>query len=192
VRMDANVLWNLAVHDLAIILELYDSEPVSVTASGQDFVQDGLEDVSFMTVHFENGELAHFHASWMDPQKVRRLTVVGDEKMAIFDDMKPSDKLAIHEKGVELSENGRSDDPSEVNCEPEIFKGSTFLPSISGEEPLYKECKHFLECIRDEKNPLTDGKHALKVIRVLEAADRSQKNNGKAIEIRKEGITSET
>lgn len=179
VRTDANVVWNLMIHDLSVMLELFPSQPSRVSAEGKSFVQDGLEDVVFATVEFEDGQMVHLHASWLDPHKVRRMTFVGDEKMAVFDDIKGTDKLALHKKGVKAQlEETHFDDFSKFLS---TYHGDTIFPAIEMDEPLKLECQAFLNAIEEGKTPRTDWKHALEVTHTLEAIETSLDNNGETI-----------
>ncbi|MFB6346329.1 MAG: Gfo/Idh/MocA family oxidoreductase, partial [bacterium] len=160
---------------------LFEGNPRKVTTSGKSYVQEDVEDVAFMSVYFDTGQMANFHSSWLDPQTIRRLTVVGDEKMAVFDDTKSSDKLAIHEKGAH--ETPPSRDLRQYDGSVDIYEGETVFPPTPSEEPLLRECRHFLDCIKKGDRPITDGYHAVEIINVLQAAEESMKAEGKPVEI---------
>ncbi len=183
IRQDANVVWNLAVHDVAVMQEIFEGEPTKVSATGRSFIQPEVEDVAFVTVHYDSGQLANYHASWLDPHKVRKLTFVGDEKMAVFDDVEVNDKLAIHDKTANVNEEDPEEEVSDFAQYVTTHRGDTVLPSIPRGEPLKLECKHFIDCIEEDKTPITDGQHGLKVIQVLEAATRSLERDGKQVVI---------
>jgi len=185
VRPDANVLWNLAIHDIAVMLEIIDSEPVTVSTNGRDFLQDGIADVAFLTIYFGSGQLAHLHASWLDPHKVRKLTVVGEEKMAVFEDTRKRHPLAIHDKSAQ--KNGERSDKKYPGFGVTTESDDTLLPAIDSTEPLLNECREFVEAIDTGKTPKTGGSHALDVIRVLEAADASLENQGEKISLNTPG-----
>jgi predicted dehydrogenase len=172
VRSDENSFWSLAPHDLSMLCALIDAEPVEVSATGQAFLRPGIEDVVFATVRFANDTIGHVHVSWLDPNKRRRLTVVGSKKMAVFDDMEPTEKLKIYDKGVENQEVVAFDQFLTLR------EGDIFIPSIRMAEPLGAEQQHFLDCIRQKKTPETDGREAMRVLRCLVAASASLKNGG--------------
>jgi predicted dehydrogenase len=176
VRRDENAMWSLAPHDISVALYLLDREPVAVTAQGRDFLRTGIHDLVFLTMQFDNGSLAHCHVSWLDPHKVRRFTVVGSQKMAVFDDMAPREKLRIFDQGVDFPEVGYSDLHT-------LRFGDIFIPRIDMREPLALECQHFLTCIRDGKTPLTDGENGLAVLRVLAAAQASLDRGGEPVKL---------
>ena len=172
VRHDENALWSFAPHDLSVILHLLDLEPVDVVARGSAFLQSDVEDVVFVDLRFPNGKLAHAHVSWLDPHKLRKFTVVGSRKMVVFDDMEASEKVKIYDKGVE---QGRIVSYGESLT---VRSGDIVIPKISLQEPLAIECRHFVECVRDRKPPLTPGEDGLKVVRVLAAAQASLEQGG--------------
>ena len=184
VRQDINALWNLAPHDVSILIYVLGKMPVAVSATGKAFLQPGIEDVVFMTLHFPDDVLAHVQVSWLDPGKVRRLTVVGSEKMVVYDDVADA-KIQIYEKGIKkqnISDSlGRYDDFGKF----QLIKvaGDVLFPKIDFVEPLKVECAHFLECIAKNQRPKTDGENGLRVVKVLEAAQRSLQSQGELIEI---------
>ncbi len=177
VRRDENAMWSLAPHDISVALYLLDQEPLSVSAQGRDFLRPGIHDLVFLTMHFANGSLMHCHVSWLDPHKVRRFTVVGSQKMAVFDDMAPREKLRIFDQGVDFPEVGYSDLHT-------LRFGDIFIPRIDMREPLYLECQHFITCIQEGKTPLTDGQNGLAVLRVLAAAQRSLDQGGQPVTLK--------
>jgi predicted dehydrogenase len=164
-RADENALWSLGAHDVSVVLHLVGEEPEECLAHGASYVRDGVEDVVFCYLRFPSGVLAHLHLSWLDPHKERRITVVGARRMATFDDMLLEGKLAIYDKGFD--EDARS------WGEYIARSGDIFSPRISNAEPLRIECEHFLECIRTGGAPRSDGHSGLRVVRVLEALQRS-------------------
>ncbi len=178
VREDENALWNFAPHDISSILYLIGKEPVDVSARGQDYLQRDVEDVVFLTLAFEDRTMAHIHVSWLDPHKVRRLTIVGSDKMAVFDDLEATEKLRIYDKGAKLSQ--------EYDTFAEYLGlrfGDITIPYVKSGEPLRTECLHFVECVTERKRPLSDGQDGLRVVRVLDAAQKSLKNNGVPVAI---------
>ncbi len=172
-RKDENALWSLAPHDFSMILALLDEEPVSVTARGGVYLQQGIEDVVFVNLRFPSGVLANVQLSWLDPRKERRLTVVGSKKMVEFDDVHPVEKLRIYDKGYD-----RPPAFTEYAEYLSIRNGDIHIPQVSMAEPLELECRHFLDCLEGGRRPLTDGASALEVVRVLEAAQRSLAADG--------------
>lgn len=178
VRSHENALWSLAPHDLAVLLDLMQARPLWVTASGQSYLQQGIEDVVFATLHFDGGRMAHVHVSWLDPHKIRRLTVVGARKMAVVDDMQAAEKMRIYDKGVDFSA-GYVPYGDAVT----LRIGDIQIPYIRVEEPLRLEAQHFIDCVREGRRPRTDGREGLAVIRVLEAAQRSLHRRGAPVEV---------
>lgn len=173
VRRDENAMWSLGPHDLSMILHLVDDKPESVTARGGTYLQANVPDVVFLNLRFATGIVAQVQNSWLDPRKERRLTVVGSRKMLEFDDVRPEGKLKIFDKGV-----GPEQEFTEYAQFLSIRSGDVTTPEIPMEEPLVAECRHFLECIRDGRQPLTGGESAVRVVRVLEAAERSLRSDG--------------
>ena len=142
VRTNENALWSLGVHDLSVILYLLDEEPDEAVAHGRDFLTPGVEDVVFCYLRFPSGKIAHMHLSWLDPHKMRRMTVVGREKMAVFDDMELERKVTIYEKAPWKR--------AETYGEWQTRTGDIYIPKIATDEPLRLECEHFLRSSRGE------------------------------------------
>jgi predicted dehydrogenase len=178
VRKDENALWSFAPHDLSVILYLMDQEPVDVAARGAAFLQAGVEDVVFVDLRFASGQTAHAHVSWLDPHKLRKFTVVGTQKMMVFDDMEASEKIKVYDKGVD-----RAGQVVSYGDALTVRSGDILIPKISLQEPLRLECLHFVECVRERKRPLTDGIGGLRVVKVLDAAQRSLKAGGQPVPI---------
>ncbi|MGB3544596.1 Gfo/Idh/MocA family protein [Rubrivirga sp.] len=168
VRSQENAFDSLAPHDLAIARSLL-GDAVAVTATGRAILQTGIEDVVFATVEYHGGAIAHLHASWLDPHKVRRTTVVGDVQMAVIDDQEPSEKVRVYDRGVDPSEARFGD----VAGALAVRSGDIAVPQIPAAEPLRVEVEEFLSAIREHRAPLTDGVDGLEVVRVLEAARQS-------------------
>lgn len=173
IRTDVDALWNFAPHDVSIIQYLLgDPQPLQVSSQGMDFVQEGIADVVFLHISYPNKIMAHVHVSWLDPHKVRRMTIVGSKKMAVYDDM-AENKIAIYDKGIEpraiLGENMDFDHPDFTKFHQR--SGDVLLPKIDFVEPLQTEVEHFLECIRNRTPCLTGPAHALQVVRILSDAD---------------------
>ncbi|TAL11702.1 MAG: Gfo/Idh/MocA family oxidoreductase [Nitrospirae bacterium] len=179
VRRDENALWSFGPHDVAVALHLFGAEPEVVTAKGAAYLQKGIVDVVFVTLHFPGKKMAHIHLSWLDPHKVRRTTMVGSRKMVVFDDMEPSDKIRIYDKGVDVR-------PEAVSSEDylRVRFGDILIPHTGTGEPLRVECQHFLDCVRGKAAPLSDGAHGLQVIRVLAAAQQSLDMDGVPVAVK--------
>jgi predicted dehydrogenase len=171
-RRDENALWSFAPHDLSMIDRLIGQTPRSVTARGQGYLQPGVEDVVFVTLRFAGGQMAHVHLSWLDPRKERRLTLVGSQKMAEFDDV-AAEKLRIYDKGYDRP-------PTFGGFEEYLTlrQGDVHIPHVTMEEPLRIEARHFLDCIQLGTPPHADAHSGLRVVRVLDAAQRSLELDG--------------
>ena len=171
VRTDVNAWWNLAPHDVSILLHLMNGElPSSVSAVGVSYIQPGIEDVVFATLKWESGITGHVHVSWLDPGKTRKMTLVGSRKMVIYDDVS-DDKIVILDKGVEVVPKiGEKMDYDQSDSYQLIHRtGDIWLPKISFQEPLKVEAAHFLDCLQTGKTPLTGPQHARDVVNILEA-----------------------
>jgi predicted dehydrogenase len=165
IRKDENALWSLGVHDLSVILHLLEEEPIEAWARGESFLTEGVEDVVFCYLRFPSGKVAHMHLSWLDPHKMRRITVVGRDKMAVFDDMELDRKLTIYDKGpVERAE---------TYGEWVTRTGDIYSPKIPNAEPLRLECEHFLGLVRGEGDPVKAARDGLAVVRALEQLQAS-------------------
>lgn len=174
VRRDENAWWSLAPHDISVICHLLGSEPVSVAAHGQCYLQKGIEDVVFATVKFADGKMAHVHCSWLDPHKTRKMTVVGPQKMVTFDDMEATEKIRIYDKGAAI----RHDITTSYADIISLRLGDIVIPKVPGGEPLSLECRHFIDCVLEGRPVWTDGADGLRVVQVLEAGQESLKQHG--------------
>jgi predicted dehydrogenase len=172
-RRDENALWSLGPHDVSIVLHLLEDAPQSVSARGGAYLQKNIHDVAFLNMRFKTGVMAQVQLSWLDPRKERRLTVVGSRKMLEFDDVHPVEKLRIYDKGFE-----RPPVFSEFSEFLSIRNGDISIPQVPLAEPLELECRHFIECVTNNRRPLTDGNSGAQVVRVLEAAQRSIGEDG--------------
>jgi len=169
IRSDVDALWNFAPHDVAIIQYLLgDPKPISVTRQGMDFMQQGIDDVVFLHITYPEKIMAHVHVSWLDPHKVRQMTVVGSKKMAVYDDVADA-KIAIYDKGIEpkavLGENMDFDKPGAIQFTHR--SGDILFPKVDFREPLKVEIDHFLDCIQKDTPCLTGPEHAREVVRIL-------------------------
>ena len=164
-RADENALWSLGAHDVSVILDLLGEEPIECSAHGESYVRSGVEDVVFCYLRFPSGAAAHLHLSWLDPHKERRLTVVGSQRMATFDDMALEGKLTVYDKGFD----------QDVRSWGEYIarSGGRYSPALPASEPLRLECEHFLACVRSGARPRSDGNAGVAVVRVLETLERS-------------------
>lgn len=174
---DINVVWDLAPHDISIILYVLGEFPDSVNCLGNAHFKSGLEDVATTTLNFKNGLIAFIHNSWLDPKKIRKITLVGTRKMLVYDDIEPQEKIKIYDKGLEI--------PPYYDTFAEFHfsyrSGDTYSPRIDEYEPLRKECDIFLECIKKEICPPTDGYTGLRVVAILEASSKSLKQAGRKV-----------
>jgi predicted dehydrogenase len=171
---DINVVWDLAPHDVSILLYVLGFEPVTASARGGMYVKQGTHDVAHLTLNYPGGVMADLHVSWLDPCKIRRITIVGNKKMIVYDDIEPVEKIKIYDKGVDVYPY--TDTFEEFHLAYRY--GDVVSYPLNWEEPLRAECQHFLDCIRNEQPSLTDGIQGLKVIQVLEAAQKSLMNGG--------------
>jgi len=173
IRRDENAMWSLAPHDISMILHLLDDEPATVTARGGAYLQKNIPDVAFVNLRFPSGVLAQIQLSWLDPRKERRLTLVGSRKMVEFDDVHAVEKLRIYDKGYD-----RPPAFTEYAEYLSIRNGDIHIPQVPMVEPLEVQSRHFLDCIATGKRPISDGPSALRVVKVLEAAQRSLDADG--------------
>jgi predicted dehydrogenase len=177
VRQDENAWWSLAPHDISIICYLIGSEPISVTAHGQCYLQKDIEDVVFATIKFEDGKMANVHCSWLDPHKIRKVTVVGSDSMMTFDDMEATEKIRMYDKGAAIKHDITTSYADIIS----LRFGDIVIPKIPSGEPLSLESKHFIDCVLDGTPIRSDGIEGLRVVRVLEAGQKSLKSNGEPV-----------
>jgi predicted dehydrogenase len=177
VRHDENALWSLAPHDVSVLLYLLDGGPVEVSARGESYLRSGVDDVVFCYLRFPTGVVAHLHLSWLDPQKLRRLTVVGSEKMAVFDDMEVERKLTIYDKAAVPP---RTDAFGEY---VQVRFGDIHCPRLPPAEPLRLECEHFLAAIRSSSELSVGTGAAVETVGVLEALQRSLELDGSPVQV---------
>jgi predicted dehydrogenase len=181
-QKDINVAWDLAPHDISIILYIMEETPLSVNCRGNCHVTPGIEDVTNMALTFRQNQLATIQNSWLDPRKVREMTIVGTRRMIVYDDVEPLEKIKIYD--------ARVDRPPHYDTFAEFtysyHYGDIYVPYVKQEEPLKVECKHFVDCISTGARAITDGHHGLQLVRILEASSASLKENGAAIYLEKE------
>jgi predicted dehydrogenase len=173
VRSNENALWSLGVHDVSVVLHLLGDDPDEVSARGECYVRPNVQDVVFGYIHFSTGQIGHLHLSWLDPDKMRKMTVVGTRKMAVFDDMEPDRKVTVHDKGEIQMPEGRIS----------THTGDIWSPRIDMSEPLKLECEHFLNAVRTGEEPRTGVEEGVRVVEVLEAMQRSLERGGETISL---------
>jgi len=178
-QKDINVAWDLAPHDISIILYLLGNPPVSVNCQGKAHVNKDIEDVTNMSLNFDNGGFATIHSSWLDPNKIREMVIVGSKRMIVYDDNEPLEKIKIYDKRVETPPHY----DTFAEFQYSYHYGDMYAPYIKQVEPLKVECQQFLDCIRTGKKPETSGLDGLRVIQILEASSRSLKSGGARVEI---------
>ncbi|HDP70070.1 MAG TPA: Gfo/Idh/MocA family oxidoreductase [Actinobacteria bacterium] len=183
IREDVNVMWDLAPHDVSIVNYLIGQEPKRVSAKGESYIVEGTEDVVFLLMEFENNILASIHVSWLDPCKLRRTTVIGDKKMAVFDDMENVDKIRIYDRGITYNPKTEREFEDFGSFQLSYKYGDILVPQLQLSEPLKNQCTHFVECIKTGSKPRTDGENGLRAVKVLEAAQKSLKNDGAFVDI---------
>ncbi len=178
-QKDINVAWDLAPHDISIILHIMDDRPTVVNCQGSAHITPGVEDVTTMWLGFPGERSAIVHSSWLDPRKIREMTIVGSKRMIVYDDVSPLEKIRIFDARVER--------PPHYDTFAEFHYayhyGDVYIPYIKQEEPLKNECQHFLDCIRQGTQPLTDGKDGLELVRILEASTESLKKGGAPVRL---------
>jgi predicted dehydrogenase len=174
-----NVIWDLAPHDISILIHLLGQTPTSVSTKGVAYIQKDVEDIAYLTLMFPNNVLSHIRLSWLDPCKTRRITVIGSKKMAVYDDVESHEKIKVYDKCVKAIR--RTDTYGEFQFS--YHYGNVVSPYIRMEEPLRVECQHFLDCILYNKTPLTNGHNGLRVVEIIEAAQQSLKSDGQQISI---------
>jgi predicted dehydrogenase len=179
-QTDINVTWDLAPHDISIILYVLGKAPLSVNCQGKAHVNPDIEDVTSMTLNFANGGFATIQSSWLDPNKIREMTFVGGKRMLVYNDLEPAESIKIYDKRVET--------PPYYDTFAEFHYsyhyGDMYSPYLKQYEPLKKECQHFLDCIKTGEKPESSGYEGLRVVQILEAASESLKREGAKVEIR--------
>ena len=178
-QRDINVMWDLAPHDISILIYVLGMEPTAASARGYSYVQQGIEDVAHLDLLFPDDVHASIHLSWLDPKKVRCMTIVGSRRMAVYDDVETLEKIRIYDKGVEAPPHTSGFGEFQLSYR----YGNITIPHLPSDEPLQIECDHFLQCIKSQSVPLTDGCHGLMVVRVLEAAQASLNGGGQVCSV---------
>jgi predicted dehydrogenase len=176
---DINVIWDLAPHDISIMDYLIDNlKPVSVNAIGADHFGSGLEDVAYLTVKFDNHFIGHFHVNWLSPVKIRKTLVAGDKKMIVWDDLDVDAKIKVYDKGVDVK---KTEDIYRLLVQ--YRSGEMFTPTVENLEALQLETEYFVECLKNSKKPINDGEAGFRVVKILEASNKSLKNGGMEVKI---------
>jgi predicted dehydrogenase len=173
-RSDANALYDLGGHDVSIFHYLLDGRPAEVAAWGEAYLQHGIEDVAFACLEYPGRTLCHMHVSWLNPRKERTLVVVGDRRMAVWDDMQPQESIRLYDKG--LMQEPYYDSFGQFQLV--LRDADVLIPKLPAMEPLLVQDRHFLDCVRERRRPLTDGRFARDVVLALEALQRSLRNGG--------------
>jgi len=176
---DINVIWDLAPHDFSIMNYLIDKEPTAVSALGREHFENGHEDIAYIAVHFDDdGFIAHFHCNWLSPVKIRRTCISGNKKMLVWDDLSSDEKVKIYDKGVKIKNN-----EGIHKLLVSYRSGDMYVPKVDNTEALKLEADYFVECIENSHKPFNDGEAGLKVVKMLEAAGKSLKNDGKKMKL---------
>jgi predicted dehydrogenase len=176
IQHDVSVIWDLAAHDVSIMDYLIPAAPRAVSAVGAAHLPGQMADVAYLTVLFDNNLLAHFHVNWLSPVKLRQVLIGGDRRMVLYDDIQPTEKVKVYDRGISWSE-----DPNEARHEALVSyrSGDVHAPKLDPTEALRTECEHFIECVRSGRTPISDGRAGLRTVRILAAAQRSLANGGR-------------
>jgi len=183
-QRDINVVWDLAPHDLSIMDYIIERQPVSVTATGSCHIEKGIENIAYVMLKFDDEFMASFHFNWLAPVKIRRTLLAGDKKMIVYDDIEPTEKLRIYDKGVTKTQIETDKDREEAYQTLVSYRtGDVWSPKLDGTEALKYVTQEFLKSIEEKRKPLTDAEAGLRVVRVLEAAQASINQGGQTIKI---------
>ena len=178
-RPDVNVIWDLAVHDLSIMDYVFPLSPIAVSATGVSHVPGEPANIAYLTLFFENNAIAHLHVNWLAPVKVRRTLIGGNRKMIIYDDLEPSEKVKVYDKGITV--NGSKESMYDVMIG--YRTGDVWAPKLEVTEALLAEARYFIRCITHGERSITDGRAGLRVVRILEAATQSMNTRGRPVEL---------
>jgi predicted dehydrogenase len=182
-QRDINVVWDLAPHDLAIMDYLLDRRPLSLTATGSCHVERGIENIAYVMLRFPDEFIAHFHFNWLSPVKIRRTLIAGSKKMVVYDDIEPTEKVRVYDKGVLVTRAEEADKEAAYQTLVSYRTGDVWVPKLDSTEALHYVCDEFLGAIAEKRRPLTDGHSGLRVVRLLEAAQQSISQQGRAIKL---------
>jgi predicted dehydrogenase len=178
-QKDINVIWDLAPHDISIMNEILQMRPEKVSAHGKSYIRPGIEDVAFIDLEYPNGVITNIHVSWLDPNKIRRTTVVGSRKMLVYDDVSSLEKIRVYDKGVSVPPHYDSFGEFKLSYR----FGDILIPRLDDAEPLKVECRHFVDCVESSSRPRSHAEDGLAVVAVLEAACESLRSNGEQITV---------
>ncbi len=174
---DINVVWDLAPHDVSILNYILDSHPLEVAAHGHSYIRQNVEDIAYLHLKYPGSIMAHVHVSWLNPNKIREITVVGSKKMLVYDDISSLEKIRIYDKGVTVQPH--YDTFGEFQLSYRF--GDIFIPKLDDSEPLKVACQHFVDCTKTGVEPKSSGQHGLEVVRVIEAANHSLTHAGAVV-----------
>ena len=177
---DVNVIWDLAIHDLSVMDYVLPTKPISVSATGMSHVAGQPENVAYITLFFASAQIAHVHVNWLTPVKVRHTLIGGSEKMILYDDLEPSEKLKVYDKGINVTP-GRAEDVYKMLVS--YRSGDMWAPRLDNTEALQTEALHFIDCIENSRQPETDGTAGLRLVNMIEAAETSLHDRGRLVEI---------
>lgn len=180
---DVSVISDLAVHDMSILEYLLDQRPAAISANGASHVWGAPENLAFLTLHYDSGTVAHINVNWLAPVKVRQTLIGGNKKMVVYDDLEPSEKIKIYDRGIEFGSN-----PDQIfQMRIGYRTGDMWAPKLDLNEALRTELFHFAECIEHRKSPITDGKLGLSIVELVEAAHLSMKKRGELVKLKQKG-----
>jgi predicted dehydrogenase len=183
-QRDINVVWDLAPHDLAIMDFIIDRQPLFVTATGSCHVERGIENIAYVMLRFTDEFIAHFHFNWLSPVKIRRTLIAGSRRMIVYDDIEPTEKIRIYDKGVMVTRSEEAADKEDAYRTLVSYRtGDVWVPQLDSTEALHYVCREFLSAITEKRPPLTDGHSGLRVVRLLEAAQQSISQDGRPIKL---------
>ncbi len=190
---DVSVVWDLAVHDLSIMDYVLPAKPVAVSATGMSHVAGEPENIAYLNLFFESNLIAHVHVNWLAPVKIRRTLVGGSSKMIVYDDLEPSEKIKVYDKGITVNGNGNGHGNGNGDKKYQMLvgyrTGDMWAPQLDMKEALGIELREFVNCVEQKKSPIADGHAGLRVVRILEAATKSLAQRGRVIELEHEGCT---
>jgi predicted dehydrogenase len=176
---DVNVIWDLAVHDFSILEHLVTARPVALSANGAAHLQDTPESMAYITLFFDTGMIAHLNVNWLAPVKVRQTLIGGSRKMIVYDDLEPSEKIKVYDKGVTVNQS-----PEQIyQMRVEYRAGDMWAPHLPAREALHTEAQHFVDCVMNGATPITDGAMGLRVVELMEAASLSMRQRGHPAEL---------
>jgi predicted dehydrogenase len=178
-QKDINVAWDLAPHDISIILHILDEFPTTINCQGNAHITPGVEDVTNMSLSFSRKRFATIQSSWLEPRKIREMTIVGTRRMIVYDDLRTREKIRIYDARVERPPHY----DTFAEFQYSYHYGDSYIPYLHQEEPLKLACQHFVDCVRTSSQPLTDGRQGLGMVRILEAATASLKINGAPVTV---------